>query len=152
MYRRCSYDQQQLLDLVELLTSEKPLYVPLGKSPKGEQVKTLWAHYKSTGFLSARILELLDDETLALVDQEVIKALVATLPDKPFSVLSVHDCFRVHPNYGNDLRRQYNQVLTDLAQSTILASIASQLNGEPTDVAKYSDLSKHILETNYALS
>lgn len=152
MLRRCSYDQQQLLDLIELLTSDKPLYAPLSNRAKDHEVKTLWAHYKATGFLSARILELLDDENLSLVDQEVIKAMVATLPDKPFSVLSVHDCFRVHPNYGNDLRRQYNQILHELAQSTILASIASQLNDEPTDVAKYGDLSKHILETNYALS
>lgn len=60
--------------------------------------------------------------------------------------------FRVHPNYGNDLRRQYNQILHDLAQSTLLISIGSQIVGEEVTADKYADLAPRILKTNYALS
>ena len=60
--------------------------------------------------------------------------------------------FRCLPNYGNDLRMQYNRVLSELAGSNLLANIVSQLVGKPITVRKYGDLSNAILESNYALS
>lgn len=151
MSRRCSYDVDKILNLMELLTSEIH-YRPIQKRPQDQLVATLWAHYQETGFLSARILELLDEDNLLLVEREVIRQLILSLPETPFQVLSVHDCFRVHPNYGNDLRRQYNQVLYEISKSSILESIAGQITGEKITVQKYQDISSQILETNYALS
>lgn len=153
MLRRCSYDPTHLEKLLELLTSDKPLYDPVRIRPQDTLVKTLWDHYRRTGFLSARILENLDEENLWLLDDlEPIKALIATLPDRPFPVLAVHDCWRVHPNYGNDVRRQYNQILFELARSTLLADIATQISGEPTEVTKFGYIGEQVLEANYALS
>lgn len=149
--RRCSYDPVQLENLMEILTSGARTN---GKHdrPQDKLVQTLWTNYHETGFLSARILELLDQENIGLVDSQIIVDLVTTLPEKPFKVLSVHDCFRVHPNYGNDLRRQYNQVLFELAGSEILASIAGQITGGQINVQKYDDIAIDVLEANYALS
>lgn len=59
--------------------------------------------------------------------------------------------FRCHPNYGNDLRRQYLRILHDLARSELLADIASQLMGYPVSVTKKDDFADEILCSDYAL-
>lgn len=151
--RRCNYNAARMEKLLELLTSDRPLYEPTRIRTQDTTVKNLWDHYRRTGFLSARIFELLDEENLWLLDDlEPIKALISTLPDRPFPVLTNHDCFRVHPNNGNMLRKTYNQILFELSQSTILADLATQISGEPTEVTKYGHLGTEILEANYALS
>jgi hypothetical protein len=48
----------------------------------------------------------------------------------------VHDCFRVLPNYGNDLRRQYNLLLSQMAESNLLSSIVSQITGRKIQADK----------------
>lgn len=150
--RRCSYDADRIMALIQLLR-EPTSYAPLPvKRPQDELVETLWDHYLETGFLSARILELLDEDNICLVEKGTIADLVMTLPDKPFQVLSVHDCFRVHPNYGNDLRRTYNQILHELAKSDILAFLVKQIVGRPVHITKYGDISQDVLQANYALS
>lgn len=61
--------------------------------------------------------------------------------------------FRCHPNYGNDLRRQYNQILSDIAKSDLLGYILSQVLGQEFSAGKLDDsLWQDILETDYALS
>lgn len=152
MLRRCTYNAEKLIDLMKLLSRPVVTQVVGEYSPHEELVKTLWSHYEKTGFLSVRILEVLDELNIHLVDQQVIMDMIKTLPDHPFDVLTVHDCFRVHPNYANDLRQQYNQILHDLAKSNVMASIASQICGEEITVSKYGDFSDQILEANYALS
>lgn len=112
-------------------------------------------HYERTGFLSARVLEITDEMNIHYYNDDAKDALVellTSLPDAPFEVLSVHDCFRVHPNYGNDLRRQYNRILYDLAKSDILADMAHQITGVYRPVNKHSDFAQDILVANYALS
>jgi hypothetical protein len=60
--------------------------------------------------------------------------------------------FRAHPNYGNDLRRQYNQFLSEIADSDLISDIASQITGKDTVIPKLGDIGAKILEANYALS
>lgn len=149
MMRRCNFDAERVKELHQMLYTGKAM---TSEVKDNQLVQILWDHYIKTGFLSARILDVLHHDNVHRVNQKVIKDLLETLPKKPFQLLAVHDCFRVHPNYGNDLRTQYNQVLFDLAKSTILASIASQINGEPTVVSKYGSIASKVLQANYALS
>lgn len=149
--RRCTYDPEQMLSLLALLRVPA-YYQPKRRRAKDDLVETLWDRYLETGFLSARILELLDEENMFLVNKDDIETLIHTMPEKPFPVMAVHDCFRVHPNHGNDLRRQYNQVLSELARSEVLASIATQITQTKVNVTKYGDISSKILDANYALS
>lgn len=118
-----------------------------------ELVKTLWQHYLDCGFLSARILSYLTAGNMHLVDGNVILDLLDSLPKKPFKVISVHDCFRCLPNYGNDLRRQYNRIMAEIARSDLLSFLLSQIIGRVVKVGKHDDkLWYDILDANYALS
>lgn len=151
MQRRCSYDFERIQYLSKLLRVGAN-----GRSthrPQDKLVMTLWDHYQQSGFLSARILGLLDVENLALVKHVAIENLIDSLPKKPFEVISVHDCFRCLPNYGNDLRRQYNNLLAEIAESNMLSFIVSQIMHKHVPVGKLdSSLAQDIRETNYALS
>lgn len=150
--RRCSYDPAHMINLIEMIMHSSYERHVKGDREKDKLAKILWQHYEKSGFLSARILELLDEKNMALFDYSVILKLIKTLPEKPFPVLAIHDCFRVHPNYGNDLRRQYNQLLHEIAKSNILAYLASQIALDDVIAPKFDDISDAILESNYALS
>jgi len=152
--RRCDYDVSVVNKLYDLLqdgvvgsTSAQTL------TEDDKLVVTLWDHYKNTGYLSARIMGHLNANNIGHVDPAIIWELLNSLPDKPFKVVSIHDCFRVHPNYGNDLRKQYNLQLSMIAKSDILSSLISQLLGKTVKIGKLDpDLWIDILETEYALS
>jgi hypothetical protein len=149
--RRCNYDWRNYNDLVHYISRGAA-----GRSVHREKdalVQTLWDHYQRTNFLSARILSYLDMENLGLVNPRVIKDLLESLPDVPFRVMSVHDCFRCLPNYGNDLRRQYNILLAQIAGSSLLGDIVSQIVGRPIVTGKLDpSMVSDIFDTNYALS
>jgi len=151
MLRRCNYDRDLIAavrELCDIGPSEYPLI-----SGNYEMVTELWNHYEKSGFLSMAIVPYLDPNTIALVDRQVVADMLDTLPKKPFQVMTVHDCFRCHPNYGNDLRRQYNQILSDIAKSDLLGFILSQVLGQEFSAGKLdNDMWKDVLEAEYALS
>lgn len=151
MQRRCNFDSAKIQELGRLITVGAA-----GRSTRrsqDEMVITLWDHYGRTGFLSARILDHLDMDNLGLVDPKVIHSLLWSLPEKPFEIISIHDCFRCLPSYGNDLRRQYNNLLAQIAQSNLLSDIVSQITKRPIQAGKLDPTLPHdILEANYALS
>lgn len=90
MLRRCNYDSTKLEALLRVLKGQTPVrFNP--HHPHAQLITQLWDHYTESGFLSARILELLDAETIGLVDPDVIRDMVGTLPEKPFPVMPVHD-------------------------------------------------------------
>ena len=151
MYRRCSFDRDHVIDLLESIVQsdyQRPFSVTRAKD---KLVKTLWEHYERTGFLSARIIEALDRKNLAMVDYTVIRKLLLSLPEKPFEIISIHDCFRVHPNYANDLRQQYNNLLAEITESNLLSDIASQIAGYQIPVQKKGSIGHLIRRADYAL-
>ncbi len=109
--------------------------------------------HKDSGFLSARVLQYVDAANMGHLDQNALRSLVQSLSAKPFQVLSIHDCFRVLPNYGNDLRLQYNTLLTELAKSDLLSFLLSQIIGRYITVDKLDPkMYEEIMDANYALS
>jgi hypothetical protein len=155
--RRCTFDHHRKVEVMELCidapthTDEDRLY----GSKDAKMIRTLLNRYEASGFLSARIIDHIDSSTIQLLDaaqRTAVWDLVASMPERSFPVLSVHDCFRVHPNNANDLRRQYNQILHEIANSKILESLATQIAGEPVIVTRHGSFGNDILEANYALS
>lgn len=152
MVRRCSYDSDRVEWLRELI-QEKKHWGTETTTSSDKLVVTLWDHYKKSGYLSARILDVLSPANGGHVDMQVIQELLDSLPAKPFTVISVHDCFRCLPNYGNDLRRQYNLQLHLIAKSNLLNFLLSQITGRQVKTGKLDPtLAQDILDADYALS
>lgn len=150
MVRRCMYDPRQFNAVLDAL--EFPGETD-ADSENGQMTLTLWNHYLASGYISARILDYLTPETVGLVDKGVILEMMSTFPPKPFTIVTIHDCFRCLPNYGNDLRQQYNLQLKLIAQSNLLQYMISQLVGRQVRIGKlHPALHRSVMQTNYALS
>lgn len=161
MVARCYYDADKIIFIKHCLSLTKQNrdgevgsgHAMRLRTKKAKQVQTLVDRYNDTGFFSARFLDLIDEDTIFLVPREPLLALLESLPAKPFQLLVNHDCFYCLPNYGNDLRRQYNQCLYELAKSDILQDIINQLCGKNAPVLHKLGLDPElILNADYALS
>lgn len=151
MTRRCNYNPKRVEALFGWLKTGHA--GTRSERPDDEMVQILWRHYQKSGYLSARILEHLLPENLGLVDPAVILELLETLPEKPFKVLSIHDCFRCLPTYGNDLRAQYTYQLHLIAKSSMLSFLLGQIIGRPIAINKLDPtLADDVMFSNYALS
>lgn len=61
--------------------------------------------------------------------------------------------FRCHPNYGNDMRLQYNHILADINDSKMLQAMISDVLDRPIKIKKFGQIDRNlILNSNYALS
>ena len=149
--RRCDYDPEQIIKIKRWVNECRG---GTSQSREGDKmVMRLADLHRESGFLSARVLEYVDPANMGHIEPGALLSLVQSLPAKPFQVLSVHDCFRVLPNYGNDLRRQYNRLLAEVARSDLLSFLVSQIVKRRITVSKIDpDMFGEILETNYALS
>ena len=151
--RRCDYDKEQIMRVkVSLCAAEGG--TPDMEDPDTHMVSILWKHYLKTGLLSARIFDHLNEDSVSVItDRAAVWKLIYSLPAKPFKVMSIHDAFRVLPNYGNDVRKQYNLLLAELAKGKLLDHIVSMVLDRPIALGKIDeDLWKDVIETNYALS
>lgn len=154
---RCNYDKDQVdkvyLAIMEHGRDEAAEWEGVNQGKDTTMVLTLWQHYKDTGYLSARILDHIHSTNARYVNRAEIIELIESLPKKPFEVLSIHDCFRCLPAYGNDLREQYNRQLYLIAKSDLLSSLVSQILNRKIKVNKMSNtLHKWVLDADYALS
>lgn len=151
MTQRCDHDPKKVAQLYKLIKDGN-----CGSqlaNDDDQMVQTLWDNYQRSGYLSARIIDHLTEDNFGMVDELQIKELLDSLPFKPFKVVAIHDCFRVLPHYGNDLRIQYNLQLQLIAKSNMLQDLISQLVGKQVNIGKVDPmLPAHILNTNYALS
>jgi len=154
MGRRCMHNTHHTSNIMMWICDQTEP-VPAVKDKHAKMVATLWGHYKESGFLSARILEHIRIENLGLIDDHnKIADMILSLPAIPFEVISVHDCFKCHPNYGTDLREQYNIILADINDSNLLQFMARQLIQDPNlTINKVSKIDRQvILNSNYALT
>lgn len=152
--RRCMYDPAHVAAIRGLLKHGITHRSKTKASEAARMVTDLWANYKNSGFVSFRIFDYLDSNNIELVDDvNVLLELLDTLPPRPFEVLAVHDCFRVLPNYGNDIRRMYNRILFEIARSNLLSNLLTQITGRHIRINKLDPtMIDEIMDANYALS
>jgi hypothetical protein len=153
MYRRCMFDKNRINEILNIINGTEAFRFGKKRAEEAKEAVTiLWNHYKETGFLSVRILDYIDSDTITMVDELVIAKMVNSLPAKAFDVVAVHDCFRCHPNYGNDLRIQYNTIIADLNDSNLLKFLASQVVGRNVNGRKIGKIDReHIMQANYLI-
>lgn len=151
MNRRCNYDPK-VVAKVRIVLADCEAHDMGADDEDTEMVRILWGHYKETGYLSARILDHIHMDNAGIVDYTVVMDLIDSLPAKPFEIICIHDCFRCLPNYGNDMRKQYNIQLHLIAKSTLLSSILSQLMGREVKIGKFDDsMADLILDADYSI-
>ena len=89
------------------------------------------------------------------VDAYVAREMVRRAKDQGFHLLVIHDSFWCHPNYCNDVRQNYNDILAEICEMDLLSDILSQITGEPLEVVPLSDrkaLAAEIRNAEYSLS
>jgi hypothetical protein len=149
MNRRCNYDTATIHRIWSALEGD----CSAGTDEDDEIVMTLWNHFLESGYLSARILDHLYGDNIDLVNSADIHELLTSLPKKPFQIMTIHDCFRCLPNYGNDLREQYNLQLALIAKSNLLQFLVRQIVGRQVEVNKIDGtMWQDVLSAEYALS
>ena len=72
------------------------------------------------------------------------------LPEQGFKILPVHDSFRTHVIHAHEMRKQYNQLMFELAESKLLEHIAGQLGYKMRPKAE-QDWHSEILNAEYAI-
>jgi DNA-directed RNA polymerase len=89
------------------------------------------------------------------VDGWVCREMVKRANKQGFRVSPIHDCFYTSPNNCNQMRRNYVEILAELAEMNMVRSICHQLWGRDRNYRKMSGSSKLpelIRNSNYALS
>jgi hypothetical protein len=151
MRRRCMFDPIRVSTVFNVLSSTAK--GTRTHRAKDKMLLVLWKHYTESGFLSARVLDYIDHDNVGHIDKLVVFDLIVSMPRKPFNVIAIHDCFRCLPNYANDLRRQYNKILSDISKSEMLSWLLTQIVKRPIKAGKLDkNLWKDILDADYALS
>lgn len=150
MQRRCTYDRQKIQDVLALTSAGCFTH-----RKKDQELQRLIKLFRDSQFMSARMFDYIDADNAGLLgkgERDELRVLAGgMLSHAPFEILTIHDCFRCLPNYGNALRYHYAEIMSQLARSDILSHIASQIVGKHINVNKKGDISKLILESDYAI-
>ena len=150
MVRRNSHDRGQVADVSAALHTGRGYG---SNRPQDKMLTRLSDLHRASGMLSARVFDYIDKHNVDLIDRVAVRQLIDSLPAKPYSILANHDCFRVHPNYADPMRQQYNCQLAELAQSNCLNFLCSQILDKPVNTQKMAVLDfNEILSADYALS
>jgi hypothetical protein len=87
------------------------------------------------------------------IDGYITRQMVHAAAKQGFWIAPIHDCYYAHPNYMNNVRENYRDILAWIARSNIIENILSEIRGSKVRYEKHSnDLSTHIKESNYSLS
>ena len=152
----CTMSQERKLELTKITMysqHEDACDASQATTDNEAMVATLWKNYLMSGYLSVRILEYVDDSSVYFADRAALIELLDQLPKQSFHVLCIHDCFRVLPRYGNDIRKQYNLFLSKLAKSRMLEYLMTQVLLEPfTYEHPEPEMWREILDANYSLA
>jgi hypothetical protein len=161
IHRRCNYDVDMVnralghINLALALRGNED-YVLEGVRPN-DKIKYYVDQYLRSNMVDVVILPYITSDTVHQLPNDMLERLEEIiqqmLEHKPFPVIAIHDEFKCHPNNMNQLRRQYANVLADLAESEILSDILNQLYKTNSRwVKKCPELGHKIRNSNYALS
>lgn len=150
---RCDYNPNQLeaveSELVKRL--QKSIVVPKESYLYIEQM------YHKHQFCSLEGIEFVTPWSVNQMSSNYCKALlslVRSVQKQPsFKVLSVHDEFKALPNYMNEVRQTYIDLLAEIADSTMLNAMLSDIAGRIITVEKLNpNLSALIRNSEYSLA
>lgn len=160
MHRRCNYDRAMVEHACLLLANEASLRATLpyevDPTPATGKIGYYVAQYQRSTLASAAILPHLTAHDMQALSNKHVTVLLAMvkqmLNHRPFSLVTVHDAFASHANNVNQVRFHYKEILAEIAESTVLDDILSQIHGNTGTFTKLSsNLGDLIRQSNYAL-
>jgi DNA-directed RNA polymerase len=87
------------------------------------------------------------------VDAWICRNMVKRAKEAGFHLVPIHDCFFAHPNYMNQVRQFYVDIMAELASMNMVSNILTQLIGKKYHYNKLdADLTDSIKQSEYALS
>lgn len=149
--RRCNYDTDKLIALQHLITKA------MG-TPSYANIHPIEQAARDHKFISLRGVEFINEHTVLDFSmdyrEELLSLINETLAKPPFTVITIHDEFKCHPNYMNHLREVYQIILAELADSDVGQQTIRELRNDPTYIlTKFStDLGNEIMKGEYHLS
>jgi len=157
--RRCNYDADIIRVAVSAITQEilqRSIHKEIGHSSLPEVQKYIDL-YNTTGIADIVILDYLTVSDFVDLSDKHLRALNnvlnSMLTHHSFSIITIHDDYKCHPNNMNQLRFHYKNILADLANSSLIDAILSSLSGIQKTIPKLSYLlAQKIEKSNYALS
>lgn len=121
-------------------TVEEALDNPIGDT-ESTMVDKLWELYEESGYLSARILEYINENTLKPSMVPDIQKLLDSCSWVSFPTKCTHDCLSTHPNNASELLKVYREQYALLSESDMLSYLLSQILEEPVElsITKFGD-------------
>jgi len=158
MIRRCSYDHEQVANAVAMLESHVFNCLLRGKQPAALAHGLLSKYvnlYNKSGWCDPVIINVIDEDNVDQLtvehSQKLLNLLNRMLENKPFHIITVHDAFRCLAGNGNVVRYWYKEILAELAESSVLQYLLTELMGRPIQFKKYADIAHLIRNSNYSL-
>ena len=153
MGRRCNYNPNDLMTVEEKLqkrVDEQTNFEPI------EFTKIEKTFRKHNMMSLVGVEHLLKDDAhqySILYCHKLLELIQRTIVRPSFPVIMIHDNFECHPNYMNTVRQTYIDIFAEIADSTILNAVLTDITGVPTEIPKLSNnLSSLIRNGEYALS
>lgn len=155
MVRRCSYDVDSITEVLSVINDE--LAAPTSHIAIPDKMEELLALYDAMNIPDTRILDYITKSTVNAVPKKYLLQLKNTISMMlhygSFDILTVHDCIRCAPSNCNAVRYWYAEILSELADSTILECIYEQITGTKRTFRKaVPNISSLIRQSDYALS
>jgi chorismate mutase len=160
--RRANYDPQLInwaSSYIEMLLEQRAAgeHDPIDNTFLNPDFNRLMERYEASQMPDIRILNYAQEFEMRYMSTTHLKQLASMcsmmLQHKPFPVLTIHDDFTAAPNNMNWVRLHYREILAQIAESTMLDDIFTQLLGTKSTYPKESyNLAEKIRKSNYALS
>ena len=161
MHRRCNYNRQVTVNASALIEAELVRRMQGGEQDAAAfDVESKLAYYvtqyERSTLADIVILPYLDTKGVKALDTGHLEALSqvvnSMLVHKPFGLVTVHDEFRSHANHLNHVRQHYTDIMAEMADSTLLDDLLTQMYEQPMHFVKLTQgLSSHIRNSAYGL-
>lgn len=156
--RMCNYDADFLNQVRLALSAPAQYNASYEPCQLGINIIDAW---RNTGIVSARFLQVVYDEPeiLRFLRPEEIKALkslTGEIRDNKVQLLTIHDCFRCHPNDADDVMHYYRLALANITRGNFLQHMVNTLARVPYKVVSPSaevreEIAQQIIKSVYAL-
>lgn len=158
LVRRCNYNPKQVKNALALINDEilsreeEENFIDYDYCDEAIMPIHL---FNKTGLADIVCIQHIDKIITHLPDAMLEKlsvTLTQMIQHEPFELITVHDSFACHPNHCNQLRYWYKEILAEIAESTLLDHLLSQIMDDDITFKKMNpDLAPKIRESNYGL-